>query len=396
MVRLTRWLTGWVEFVILGKKKGQAERFLSLCARSGFWFWGMSPYQGECSFRCRVRASEYTALKDLARKSGVRLRVIRRKGMPFFFWKLGRRKGLIAGAVLGMILLWLLSSRYWIITVSGNEQLPQQTLLSAAEEEGLFEGAVRDRIDAQNLAAELMERFPEIGWVSVNTKMCSAEICIGEGIPKPQEQSSETPANVLASVDGQILSIDAFDGEAVVREGDAVTKGQLLISGIVEDQQGGTHAVYARGNVVAKTRRTFTAQIPLKQQKVEETGNTLLRKSISVFGIRLPLTLREEPSGLWKQEQQEVSVQLLETPLPLSVTTEIWTEYRETVQYLTQKEAEKLAWDAVTLQQRTLLGDTGCVLQQEIEQSIKNGCFTLSVRAQCQEEIGYTQEILFE
>lgn len=396
MVRLTRWLTGWVEFVILGKKKGQAERFLSLCARSGFWLWGMSPHQGECSFRCRVRASEYTALKDLARKSGVRLRVIRRKGVPFLFWKLGRRKGLITGAVLGMILLWLLSSRYWIITVSGNEQLPQQTLLAAAEEEGLFEGAERGKIDAQNLADKLMERFPEIGWVSVNTKMCSAEICIEEGIPKPQEQSSETPANVLASVDGQILSIDAFDGEAVVREGDAVTKGQLLISGVVEDQQGGTHTVYARGNVVAKTRRTFTAQISLKQQKIEETGNTLLRKSISVFGIRLPLTLREEPSGLWKQEQQEVSAQLLETPLPLSVTTETWTEYRETVQYLTQKEAEKLAWDAVTLQQRTLLGDTGRVLQQEVEQSIKNGCFTLSVRAQCQEEIGYTQKILFE
>ncbi len=396
MVRLTRWLTGWVEFVISGKKKGQAERFLTLCARSGFWLWGMSPQQGECSFRCRVRASEYASLVSSARKCGVRLRVIRRKGAPFLFWRLGRRKGMLAGAVLGMILLWFLSGRYWIITVSGNEQLPQQTILSAAEEEGLFQGAERSGIDAQRLAAKLMERFPEIGWISVNTQLCSAEICMEEGIPKPEEQSGETPANILASVDGQILSIDTFDGEAMVREGDTVTKGQLLVSGIVEDQQGGVHTVYARGNVIAKTRRTFSAQIPLKQQEVEETGNTLLRKSISVFGIRLPLTLREKPSGLWKQEQEKVSAQLLGTPLPLSITVETWTEYRESVRYLTQEEAEKLAWDAVTLQQRTLLGDTGRVLQQEVEKSIKEGCLLLSVRAQCQEEIGYTQEILFE
>ena len=127
------------------------------------------------------------------------------------------------------LLLWFLSGRFWIITVSGNEELPQSLLLSAAQEEGLFSGVARDSSDEKVLAAALMERFPEIGWVSVNTRNCQAEICLEEGIPKPEDQSGETPANILAAADGQILSIDAFDGVAMVKAGDTVVEGQVLI-----------------------------------------------------------------------------------------------------------------------------------------------------------------------
>ena len=221
MIGLTRWLTGWVEFSIQGKKKGQAERFLTLSARSGFCFWGMEP-EGE-GFRCRVRAVEYPELRSGARRCRVRLRVLRRRGLPFWQQKLCRRKGLALGGAVFCLLLWFLSGRFWIITVSGNEELPQSLLLSAAQEEGLFSGVARDSIDEKVLAAALMERFPEIGWVSVNTRNCQAEICLEEGIPKPEDQSGETPANILAAADGQILSIDAFDGVAMVKAGDTVT-----------------------------------------------------------------------------------------------------------------------------------------------------------------------------
>ena len=114
MIGLTRWLTGWVEFSIQGKKKGQAERFLTLSARSGFCFWGMEP-EGE-GFRCRVRAVEYPELRSGARRCRVRLRVLRRRGLPFWQQKLCRRKGLALGGAVFCLLLWFLSGRFWIIT----------------------------------------------------------------------------------------------------------------------------------------------------------------------------------------------------------------------------------------------------------------------------------------
>lgn len=394
MIGLTRWLTGWVEFSIQGKKKGQAERFLTLSARSGFCFWGMEP-EGE-GFRCRVRAVEYPELRSGARWCGVRLRVLRRRGLPFWQQKLCRRKGLALGGAVFCLLLWFLSGRFWIITVSGNEELPQNLLLSAAQEEGLFSGVARDSIDEKVLAAALMERFPEIGWVSVNTRNCQAEICLEEGVPKPEDQSGETPANILAAADGQILSIDAFDGVAMVKAGDTVVEGQVLISGIREDQLGVNHAIHARGRVEARTRRSFTAEIPLEYTETVETGETLIRRSLTAFGLTFPLTLRREPKGLWRREDNRYTASLLGTPLPLWVQEETWLACRQEKRQLPREEAEALAWDAVSLQQRELLGVRGRVLEEEPSSQVENGVFRLTVRAQCREEIGVTQEIIFE
>ena len=394
MIGLTRWLTGWVEFSIQGKKKGQAERFLTLSARSGFCVWGMEP-EGE-GFRCRVRAVEYPELRSGARRCRVRLRVLRRRGLPFWQQKLCRRKGLALGGAVFCLLLWFLSGRFWIITVSGNEELPQSLLLSAAQEEGLFSGVARDSIDEKVLAAALMERFPEIGWVSVNTRNCQAEICLEEGIPKPEDQSGETPANILAAADGQILSIDAFDGVAMVKAGDTVVEGQVLISGIREDQLGVNHAIHARGQVEARTRRSFTAEIPLEYTETVETGETLTRRSLTAFGLTFPLTLRREPEGLWRREEARYSASLLGTPLPLWVQEETWLACRQEKRKLTLEEAEALAWDAVSLQQRELLGVRGRVLEEESSSKVENGVLRLTVRARCREEIGVTQEIIFE
>lgn len=394
MIGLTRWLTGWVEFSIQGKKKGQAERFLTLSARSGFCFWGMEP-EGE-GFRCRVRAVEYPELRSGARRCRVRLRVLRRRGLPFWQQKLCRRKGLALGGAVFCLLLWFLSGRFWIITVSGNEELPQSLLLSAAQEEGLFSGVARDSIDEKVLAAALMERFPEIGWVSVNTRNCQAEICLEEGVPKPEDQSGETPANILAAADGQILSIDAFDGVAMVKAGDTVVEGQVLISGIREDQLGVNHAIHARGRVEARTRRSFTAEIPLEYTETVETGETLTRRSLTAFGLTFPLTLRREPEGLWRREDNRYTASLLGTPLPLWVQEETWLACRQEKRQLTREEAEALAWDAVSLQQRELLGVRGRVLEEESSSKVENGMLRLTVRARCREEIGVTQEIIFE
>ena len=394
MIGLTRWLTGWVEFSIQGKKKGQAERFLTLSARSGFCFWGMEP-EGE-GFRCRVRAVEYPELRSGARRCRVRLRVLRRRGLPFWQQKLCRRKGLALGGAVFCLLLWFLSGRFWIITVSGNEELPQSLLLSAAQEEGLFSGVARDSIDEKVLAAALMERFPEIGWVSVNTRNCQAEICLEEGVPKPEDQAGETPANILAAADGQILSIDAFDGVAMVKAGDTVVEGQVLISGIREDQLGVNHAIHARGRVEARTRRSFTAEIPLEYTETVETGETLTRRSLTAFGLTFPLTLRREPEGLWRREDNRYTASLLGMPLPLWVQEETWLACRQEKRKLTLEEAEALAWDAVSLQQRELLGVRGRVLEEESSSKVENGVLRLTVRARCREEIGVTQEIIFE
>ena len=95
-------------------------------------------------------------------------------------------------------------------------------------------------------------------------------------------------------------------------------------------------------------------------------------------------------------EDNLYTASLLGTPLPLWVQEETWLACRQEKRKLTLEEAEALAWDAVSLQQRELLGVRGRVLEEESSSKVENGVLRLTVRARCREEIGVTQEIIFE
>ena len=135
MVRLTRWLTGWVEFSCKGDG-GKSERFLTLASRSGILLWGIRK-QGENGVLCRCRAADYAFFRPFAARTGARLHLCSRHGLCFRLRFFGRRKGMTAGLALAVVLLWLLSGKYWVITVQGDTNIPTETLLAAAREEGL-------------------------------------------------------------------------------------------------------------------------------------------------------------------------------------------------------------------------------------------------------------------
>lgn len=394
MVRLTRWLTGWIEFSCKGDG-GKSERFLTLASRSGILLWGIRK-QGENGVLCRCRAADYAFFRPFAARTGARLHLCSRHGLCFRLRFFGRRKGMTAGLALAVVLLWLLSGKYWVITVQGDTNIPTETLLAAAREEGLYTGADRSSVNTHELSRVLRDRFPQLSWLSVNTDGCTAQICLEEGTPKPQDEDSDTPANLLASADGKIKSIDVFSGTAMVQPGDGVIEGQLLISGIVESETGSNHAVFARGKVVAETRREFTAKIPMEQIERKKTGETLVRESVLFFGLRFPVTLRKAPEGLWEKETEDSPLTLLQTSLPVSRYREIWSRYEEVSRTLTEEEAQSLAWDAVLLQQREMLGKTGRVVSQEWKTGVEDGGFHLTVRAVCEEEIGVSREIVVE
>lgn len=74
---------------------------------------------------------------------------------------------------------------------------------------------------------------------------------------------------MVAVRDGVILEVGAKAGKEMVKEGDAVLKGEVLISGLVTYEDGtgeefSSREVRAEGEVWAITERTERRSIPLK------------------------------------------------------------------------------------------------------------------------------------
>ena len=70
----------------------------------------------------------------------------------------------------------------------------------------------------------------------------------------------------MATADGIIKKMDIVSGNSVVKVGQAVKKGDLLVSGIIETVDG-TRFVKSKGTVLATSEKEITLRENFKQKK---------------------------------------------------------------------------------------------------------------------------------
>ena len=110
---------------------------------------------------------------------------------------------------------------------------------------------------------------------------------------KPEIIDDNDYCNITSEKDAQIIKISAKSGTPVVKEGDVVTKNDILIAGWMEGKFTGTRYVHASGEIKAKVWYKETTKIPLKQTIKEKTGNQENKYKIKFnnFEINLYKTL---------------------------------------------------------------------------------------------------------
>jgi similar to stage IV sporulation protein len=137
-------------------------------------------------------------------------------------------------------------------------------------------------IDCRELENRLLRASPDISWVSVNLRGTVANVQVRE---RQVGQSALSPedVNLVAACDGIISSVRLLTGEVVVKPGQEVRRGELLISGVRDSKAHGYSVVGARGEVMAQTEHTEIVRIPLQEEQKVYTGEEKCEKSIIFF-----------------------------------------------------------------------------------------------------------------
>ena len=280
---ITRFFTGWVHFRAEG---GLPARLLDETASKGIPLWDVRREGIELYARCPARV--YPALRRPARRAGLRLQLIGKHGLPFFLHRFRGRWGLAVGGVLALLLLQFLSGRIWAVTVSGNTHIPEQELRQAATEWGVQVGAPIDALDIEAIRLNALTRVDGVAWLTVNLEGSVAHVELLEADDPVEILDTSRPSNLVAARDGWIVSMEIFGGESVVKTGDAVTAGTLLVSGAtIADTQLLLRRSY--GTVVARTERELSVTVPLTEELLQPAGS-LYRVSLCVFGLDIPLS----------------------------------------------------------------------------------------------------------
>ena len=384
MLWLYRFTVGFLEVQFSGDV---AEVILNICAKQGIVLWNIKR-KGE-KIRCFMTVGDFKSLPGTAKHSGIRVHILKRHGLPFIINRYKRRLGIPIGVAIFFCFLYFMSTFIWTVEVSGNKNVPEDDILAACEEIGIKEGVPKNKINPQTAKQELLLKVNSLAWASVNIEGCRATVNVTEVKEKGEDNSVAT--NIKASADGVITKIDVTSGNCLVKVGDTVAKGQLLVSGVIE-RENTTDFVHSSGSITAKTEREIIVSSNFRRSVSLKTGKIKKRSVISFFGIKIPLFLGKI-DGSFESYTKEKEVSLLGETLPIRTKTKFFEMTEE---------------NQVTLSKDELLKELDHLLNRELQKEkitdfeVKSREFdgndngiTLKAIISTQENISTTEILLF-
>lgn len=334
IIRLYRIFFGYLRVRFYGDFK---ERILSLCAQNGIVLWGTR--LTEKGIDSSISISDFRNLRIIARGKGARVHILKKRGVPFVVNRYKQRLGIPLGILLFFLILGIMSRFIWVIDINGNHKISDQKINSACQSIGITEGIAKDSIYPKVEREKLMLRLDGIAWASLNIEGSRLTVNVTETKEKDQENSEYT--NLKASSDGIIEKMDIISGTSVVNVGQAVKKGDLLVSGIIETADG-TRFVKSKGEVIAKSQTTKTFSEAYEQKHLIPTGEIKTKRILELFGFKIPLFLGEE-KGQFKAKEKSTTANLFGVDLPIRIYEKEFAFQKEIeVKYSYEKLCEKL------------------------------------------------------
>jgi similar to stage IV sporulation protein len=334
ILRIWFWLQGQVLVRVQGDNQ---ERLLNLALSRGIYVWNVHWREGYLYFRIGIRG--FKRLRPLVRACHLRVRIVAKTGLPFFFRPLRRRHMLLTGAVLFLITIYAWSSCLWSMEIVGSrDPLQSKRLGELLVKRGVSRGVLKSRIDLEGIEREVLADFPDLAWA--RAEFTGTKFTL-EVVPKLLPPEKEGPQHLVARRSGVVLDVFVLAGTAHVEKGATVRSGDILISG----DQGGSPTT-ARGRVMARVWYEAYREGKPEETLLVRTGNTAVVQKIALLGRELLLSgPAESPFVRFETESRMkalASWRNLRAPVEVIETT--YYELKEKVRQLSAEEnAERLA-----------------------------------------------------
>ncbi len=258
------------------------EGFLNACAISGIELWKL-----ECidafTVGLWVYEKDVAEVENIAQKTMCSLNIVEIKGGSKNNSFLMRRKFLILFVLLSFLLLVLSSMFIWEIDVYGNEELTKTEILRVLYACGVQEGCFWPNISAETVRSKMLTKLPELSWMTVNVSGSRAMVLVQERKEKPEIYVETEPAHVVAAESGIIKDLSVTEGSSQVVRGQTVSKGQLLVSGLMESIGGKQRYICSRASVIADTCHEIKMVYPTNMKQKIASDRSFLRFALK-FG----------------------------------------------------------------------------------------------------------------
>lgn len=238
-------------------------------------------YIDDLTILADVSKASFNRCKKIIEETGDRLIVERKYGLWWNLLKLPKRPIMTIGVLMILVMTIFLPTKVLFISVSGNQTIPDNLILEKASLSGIYFGATRQDVRSEKVKNALLQHIPQLQWVGVNTIGCVAKISVSERSGKENRDPSNEYGNICASVDGIVCQMVTHSGTPLFKVGQAVKKGQVLISGYTDCGRF-IRVCRAEGEVYASTNREMELFLPSEIIKRGEQKETITINKLQI------------------------------------------------------------------------------------------------------------------
>ena len=317
---------------------------------------------------------------------GGRTRILARRGLPWMLVRFLHRPGLLVGTLLSLALIFGTRTLIWEMRIEGGEGIPQSELLAVLHDVGIGEGERQQKALLDDAVLETLIADGRIAWLSVNYDGTVAHVRLDKRITPPPDESKCD--YITAARDGVLMRLDVLGGGAEAKNGDAVTRGQLLISSFKPSREAGTLYDPARGFAWALTEHAVSVVLPRYMSKRVYADTPQQTSTLLLLGKEVPLTFFARlPEAPYERTTRTERVMLFDRiPMPFRVKSVTYTPYHLESLPLTAEDAHSLADEALARRIASFPGGTQ-ILSQTVSFAETDDDFTFTYTLECLENI---------
>ena len=289
-----------------------------------------------------LRASDFERIRDKLLPLGVTASEV--SGLFSLVRRAFSYRGVIAALALVLAMIFATSGVVWEIDVAAEGGVSQGSVISQLKNSGFGVGTRWSEVNTSDIENALLLKSDDISWISINRRgsVAYVEVMGKEGgeVTEPAVGYS----NIVAVADCVIEEITVSSGYAAVSVGDAVSAGDLLISGVIPAEAGGGYTE-ASGRVLGRLSHTLVAEVSKNEPRREPLKRELCEISLQIFDFSVNIFKKygNVDSGCDIIKDIEELIVLGKHKLPVSLTKTYAQKYADTVSDYTDEELVKIA-----------------------------------------------------
>lgn len=371
------------------------ERFINICRNNKITIWKLKRDKN-IRLELNIGIKDLKKIAKIAKQTKCKIKIVRKKGMPFIFNKYKKRKIFFAFLLLMIMLLAISSNFIWNIDIIEENNQPIDNIYQDIVNSGLSIGTLKTKINSKEIINKIRLNRNDIAWIGIELKGTNAIVKVVKATSKPDIIDEDDYCNIVSDKQGVITKINAQNGTIAVKVGDTVNIGTTLINGWMEGKYTGIRYVHARGEVEAKVWYTKNKKIMYNTTEKKETGNIENRYKLKINNFEINFSKRLSKFQIYDTIDTESKFKIFsDFYLPISLIKTTNKEIKEEHKKYEIEEAKQLGIEELQQELEKEIEDKEKIVNKIINTYEKEDGIEVHVTYEVLENIGISENIVF-